>query len=88
MDRISVNLEHLNTIIKKLQVLQEEAYLLVNDADKNIINAELEGWNDKRFYEFKDSFDDTKGTILNAIKKIDEEHIPFLRKIHSIADEY
>lgn len=88
MDRISVNVDNLNIIIKKLKILQEEAYILVNDADKNILNAELDGWNDKRFYEFKESFDDVKITILNSLKRIDEDLVPSLRRIHSIVEEY
>lgn len=88
MDKININFDSVQTILKKMQILQEEAYILMSEVDKNITNAELDGWNDKRYYEFKDSFEDTKGLLNNAIKKVDEEHIPFLRKLLRISEEY
>lgn len=88
MDKININFESVTAILKKCQVLQEEIMLLVSEVDKNIINAELEGWNDKRYFEFKDSFDDTKGLFNNGLKKIEEEHIPYLRKLIRISEEH
>ena len=87
-DKININLDSIQIILKKLQNLQEESYFLLSEVDKNLSNAELEGWNDKRYYEFKDSFDDTKSFFNNGIKKIDEEHIPYLKKILRIAEEF
>ena len=88
MEKININFDSVQTILKKMRILQEEAYILMSEVDKNIINAELDGWNDKRYYEFKDSFEDTKGLLNSSIKKIDEEHIPFLRKLLRISEEY
>jgi len=87
-DKININLESIQIILKKIQNLQEESYFLLSEVDKNLSNAEIEGWNDKRYYEFKDSFDDTKNFFNNGIKKIDEEHIPYLKKILRIAEEF
>lgn len=87
-DKININLESIQIILKKIQNLQEESFFLLSEVDKNLSNAELEGWNDKRYYEFKDSFDDTKSFFNNGIKKIDEEHIPYLKKILRIAEEF
>lgn len=86
--KININLDSIYSILKKLQTMQDEFYTLTLNADKDLANAELEGWNDKRFHEFRDAFDDTKSLILNAIKNIDEEHIPYLRKIIRIAEEF
>lgn len=87
-DKININLESIQIILKKIQNLQEESYFLLSEVDKNLSNAEIEGWNDQRYYEFKDSFDDTKSFFNNGIKKIDEEHIPYLKKILRIAEEF
>lgn len=87
-DKININLESIQIILKKIQNLQEESYFLLSEVDKNLSNAEIEGWSDKRYYEFKDSFDDTKSFFNNGIKKIDEEHIPYLKKILRIAEEF
>lgn len=88
MDRININFDNVHSILKKIQLLQEEAIILLSDVDKNIVNSEIDGWNDKRYYEFKESFDDTKGLFNSAIKRIDEEHIPFLKKLIRISEDY
>ncbi len=88
MDHISLNVASVSNILRKMQNLQEEMRLLMSDTEKSILNAELEGWNDKNYHYFVDSFLDTKGLFSAAEKKIDEEHIPFLKKMIRSAEEF
>lgn len=88
MERININIENVHAILKKIQILEEETLLFLSDVDKNIVNSEVDGWNDKRYYEFKESFDDTKNLYYSAIKRINDEHIPFLKKLIRFSEEY
>ncbi len=88
MDRININFDSVQSILRKCQILLEEVQILVSDIDKDIVNAELEGWNDKRYFMFKDSFEDTKGLFNSGLKKIEEEHIPDLKKLIRISEEH
>jgi hypothetical protein len=86
--KISLNPESLVTILKKIQILEEEVFMYVSEVDKAIDNAELEGWNDKKYYEFRDSFQDTRGYFINGAKKIEDEHIPYIKRLLRVAEEY
>ena len=68
-DKIHINLDSVQAILKKLQIAEEEIRTVIGQADKAISTAELEGFNDKRYYELKDSFEDTKSTMYYAFKK-------------------
>jgi hypothetical protein len=85
---ISINVTSVVNILNKMQVLQEEMKLLFLDSEKAILNAELEGWNDKNYHQFADTFLDTKTLFLSLEKKIDEEHIPFLKKMIRTSAEF
>ena len=87
-DQVTVNLVAVQNILRKLKSLEEEARLSLSEADKTIQNAELEGWNDTKYHQFIDSFLDTKSLFNNAVKRIEEEHIPFLKKVMRAAEEF
>ena len=87
-DKIHINLDSVQTILKKLQIAEEEIRTVIGQADKAISTAELEGFNDKRYYELKDSCEDTKSTMYYALKKIEEEHIPYLRRILRLGEDF
>ena len=87
-DKIHINLDSVQAILKKLQIAEEEIRIVISQADKAISTAELEGFNDKRYYELKDSFEDTKSTMYYALKKIEEEHIPYLRRILRLGEDF
>ncbi len=87
-EQIIVNLMAVQNILRKLKALEEEARLSLSETDKTVQNAELEGWNDSKYYQFIDSFMDTKGLFNNAIKRIEEEHIPFLKKVIRATEEF
>lgn len=87
-ENISININSVSNILRRMQNLQEEMRLLVLDTEKSILNAELEGWNDKNYHYFVDSFIDTKSMFTIAEKKIDEEHIPFLKKMIRASEDF
>jgi len=86
-DQLTINLVAVQNILRKLKSLEEESRISLAEVDKTIQNAELEGWSDSKYHSFRDQFFDTKGLFNNAIKRIEEEHIPSLKKIiHSVED--
>jgi len=88
MSKVSINTESVSIILKKLRLLSEEVAVLLNDTERSIDSAELEGWNDKTYLVFKEQFGDTSAQIKNALRRIDEEHIGFLMKIIRTAEEF
>jgi S-methylmethionine-dependent homocysteine/selenocysteine methylase len=87
-DQITINLVAVNNILRKLKTLEEEARIILSETDKTISNAELEGWNDSKYHVFKDTFYDTKALIIGGLKRIDEEHIPYLKKIIRSTEDF
>jgi len=87
-EQITINLVAVQNILRKLRTLSEEAHILVSETDKTIQNAELEGWNDSKYHAFRDQFLDTKTLFSGAIKRIEEEHIPSLKKIIRAAEDF
>lgn len=87
-EQINVNIQAVTNVLRKCAALNEEIQILLSEADKSIANAEIEGWNDFRYHTFRDSFYDTKSYINNATKRIEEEHIPYLKKIIRSSEEF
>jgi uncharacterized GH25 family protein len=87
-DQITINIIAVNNILRKLRALEEETRIVLAETDKTIANAELEGWNDSKYHMFKDSFYDTKALINGGLKRIDEEHLPFLKKIIRSTEDF
>ena len=87
-DQITINVVAVQNILRKLKALEEEARMSLAETDKTIQNAELEGWNDAKYHAFRDQFFDTKGLFNSAIKRIEEEHIPALKKIIRSAEDF
>ena len=87
-DRISINIQSLQNILKRLKHLNEEATLLINDVNKTLQNAELEGWNDQTYHAFYDQFFDTQSLLRAGLKRVEEEHIPTITKLIRNAENF
>lgn len=81
MPRINISTDSVQNIARRMEFAQEEIREAVLNIDKEIDTAELEGWNDKTYYEFKESYIDTKVELMNALKRIEEDHMVYLKKI-------
>lgn len=86
--QISVNRDVIVEIRKKVALFREEAEETLKNAERSVHNAELEGWNDVRYEEFYDMYTEIQQNIQNEFKRIDEEIIPYLRKLEISFDEF
>jgi len=80
-EQINMNLSAANNILRKMKYVTEEMVNLLRDLDKQITNAEMEGWVDKNYQIFNDSYQDTRNIINTGIRRMEEEHIPFLERL-------
>jgi len=87
MPKIAIDTESISAIMKRLTEASEGIQEYIESVEKSVNLAELEGWNDKKYYEFKESFYDTKYSAMSVISKIEEEQIPFLSKLLSASEE-
>lgn len=87
MSKISMNTDSIANIVRKLEFMHEEIGILVSDMEKEIEMAEMEGWDDKSFFQFKDNYADSRHELSSVMKRIEEEHLVFLRRLlHSSED--
>ena len=87
-EQITMNINSVNVILRKMKFVSDEVNVLMRDLDKQIINAEMDGWSDKNYQVLIDNFNDTKQIINNGLRRIEEEHIPFLERIIRTASEF
>ena len=87
MAQISINSEVIEILLKRLEQASELIREGVDTVEKSVDMAELEGWNDKKYFEFKESFSDTKNSIAGVLNRFEDEHRPFLEKLLAIAEE-
>jgi len=87
-DQITINTAAVANISRKLKALEEDLRALLLDSDRTIASAELEGWNDANYFIFTDAFQDTKVLLNNGLKRIEEEHLPMLKRLVRTADEF
>ena len=80
-EQINMNISAANNILHKMKYVVEEMNTLLRDLDRHITNAEIEGWVDKNYQIFNDNYQDTKNIINTGIKRMEEEHIPFLERL-------
>jgi hypothetical protein len=88
MERISVSSEIVSEILNKFNVLKEELEIYLSAVQKSIDTAELRGWNDKKYIEFKDLSDGVLRNLKEATREIDESIVPFLRQLLAYIEEY
>lgn len=87
--RISIDQDAVNEILKRSSALVEEVGIMLSGADRALVNAELQGWNDEYYINFKDDFDIAERLIKEGVKQFEETLIPELKKIlASIEDFY
>jgi len=80
-EQINMNVSAAINILRKMKYTIEEMNTLMRDLDRQITNAEMEGWTDKNYQIFIDAFQDTKGIINTGIRRMEEEHVPFLDRL-------
>ena len=87
MGAIRINTDSIHMVMKKLEFMKEELGILLSDADKEIELAEIEGWDDKSFFKFKEEYLNTKHEISNSLKRIEEDHLVYLKNIIKNTEE-
>jgi hypothetical protein len=55
--RISIDQDAVNEILKRSSALVEEVGIMLSGANRALINAEMQGWNDEYYINFKDDFE-------------------------------
>lgn len=86
--RVSVSEESINDLIKHLQYLITETYGNIDDMVKSIDNAEMEGWNDNKFIEFKDDFLNAERMFKQGLRHLEDSSLSNLRRIKMIIEQY
>ena len=88
MENINVSIEVVSDILNKLNILKEETEIYLSDVQKTIDNAELRGWNDKKYIEFRDMIDPILKNGRDMVRKIEESAIPYLKQLQAFIEEY
>lgn len=86
--QITINKDSLIDIKRKLMAFKEESSEHLSNVERSVLNAELEGWNDSRYDEFRDKFMESKQIFNNELKIIEEELLPFLKKTENAFDSF
>ena len=87
--RVSIDQDAVNEILKRSSALVEEVGIMLSGANRALINAEMQGWNDEYYINFKDDFEIAERLIKEGVKQFEETLIPELKKIlNSIEDFY
>lgn len=87
--RISIDQDAVNEILKRSAALVEEVNIMISGANRAVVNAELQGWNDEHYVNFKDNFEMAERLLKDGVKQFEETLIPDLKKIlRSIEDFY
>lgn len=87
-ERISINREALVDIKRKLTLFVEDTEEGIKSLDRSITNAELEGWDDSKYDEFYDKYTELSLNINNEIKRVEEELLPFIKKLETSFDDF
>ena len=87
-ERISINRDALVDIKRKLVLFAEDTEENIKSLDRSITNAELEGWDDSKYDEFYDKYTELSSNINNEIKRVEEELLPFIKKLETSFDDF
>jgi predicted proteasome-type protease len=85
---ISVSEETVTDILKRILILIEETNILLNQSNRSVMSAEIQGWNDINYIQFKDMYDTAERQVKEGIKEFDEVLVPELKKIISSIEEF
>lgn len=87
--KISIDQDAVNEILKRSNALVEEVNIMISGANRAVVNAELQGWNDEYYINFKVNFEMAERLLKDGVKQFEETLIPDLKKIlRSIEDFY
>ena len=87
-NQISINKDTVIEVRKRITIFLEESEETLKNAERSVYDAELEGWNDYQYKEFLDMYLDVQQNITNELKRMDEDIIPFLRKLEISIDDF
>jgi len=85
---ISVSEEVVNDILKRIHILVEESTILINQANRSVTSAEIQGWNDINYIHFKDNYDNAERQVKEGLKEFEESIIPELKRILNSIEEF
>ena len=88
MENINVSIEVVSDILNKLNILKEETEVHLLNVQKTIDNAELRGWNDRKYIEFRDMIDPILKNGRDMLREIEETAIPYLKQLQAFIEEY
>lgn len=88
MENINVSSEVVGEILNKINILKEETELHLSNVQKTIDNAELRGWNDRKYIEFRDMADPVLRNGKDMIREIEESITPYLKQLQAFIEEY
>lgn len=86
--RVSIDQDAVNEILKRSSALVEEVGIMLSGANRALINAEMQGWNDEYYINFKDDFEIAERLIKEGVKQFEETLIPELKKILSSIEDF
>ena len=88
MENINVSIEVVADILNKMNILKEETELHLSNLQKTIDNAELRGWNDRKYIEFRDMIDPILRNGRDMVREIEESATPYLKQLQAFIEEY
>jgi len=86
--KISVSEESLGDIYKNIRGLIENLDLELNNIRKSFDLAEMEGWNDKKYHQLKNDFQESKYFFNEGSNYLEEVVIPEIKRIQNIIEAY
>jgi len=87
-DNVRVNREAADLVLKKLTSTHEMIMQAEKEVRFAIDMAEVTGWTDKNYETLKDEYFNTAQLIHTALRNIEENHIPFVKKVIKAMDEF
>jgi len=88
MPRVQINTESLEKIHRQLNQASYEIQAMTNKISMDVQMAEVEGWSDKTYVEFRDAIQDTLLTLQSSARKIEDEHIPYIKNLVRMTSDF
>jgi len=86
--KISITEESLNELTKAVNQLTENIGFSVNSVKKAFELAEMEGWNDRKFIQIREDFNQAERLIKEGTSYVDDIIVPELRRLKMILEGY
>ena len=86
--RIQISEEAVNEIKNRMSLFLEETRSLLSNLERTIDNAEVMGWRDFRYRDFKERFESLSKPIKDSIREMEEDMLPELNILISSINEF